>query len=272
MMRRPQPGVRSRVSRAIRPCLATLVVAAPAFPSPASADLTRLDLARVGLAPPPGARVPLDLELRTDGGQSITVAAALDGRPTLLVPIDPNCRVICAPTLAILSGALMGTGLRPGRDVRLVVIGLGPRDEARTSVTAGIDGALAEAVTTVTGPPEAVARLTEAIGYTSVPDTVHGAIVHPAAFVSLTGDGRVSRVLSSLTVTADSLRLALVEAGEGRIGTLGDRVRLLCYGFDAAQGIYTPRIWQALQAAIGLTLLGLAGGLILLHRRATAKP
>ena len=57
---------------------------------------------------------------------------------------------------------------------------------------------------------------------------------------------------------------ALTEAGEGRVGSLTDRLALLCYGFDAARGIYTPLIQRILTVAgivtilaIGLLILGL---------------
>ena len=61
----------------------------------------------------------------------------------------------------------------------------------------------------------------------------------------LTADGRVSRALSSLALQPADLRLALLEAGEGKIGGLAGRLALLCYGFDAVHGIYTAQIVNA---------------------------
>ena len=54
---------------------------------------------------------------------------------------------------------------------------------------------------------------------------------------------------------ATTLRLALVDAGEGRIGTFIDHIRLLCYGFDPAQGIYTSAIERWLMAGAAATVL-----------------
>src|SRR5258707_442904 len=76
---------------------------------------------------------------------------------------------------------------------------------------------------------------------------------------------RLERMLSGLALDPTDLRLALVEAGEGRIGNLADTVRLICYGFDPAAGIYTLSVHRllllvsvlssaALAAAIGLML------------------
>ena len=75
-------------------------------------------------------------------------------------------------------------------------------------------------------------------------------------------------MLSGLGLDADGLRLALVEAGEGRTGGLGDRIRLLCYGYDPVRGLYTPLIGRLLEAGAAATLAALALFLLLLRRAA----
>ena len=57
------------------------------------------------------------------------------------------------------------------------------------------------------------------------------------------------------------MRLALVDAGEGRIGTLADRVRMLCYGFDPRAGAYTLSIYRSLAIASGVTMIALASAI-----------
>ena len=109
----------------------------------------------------------------------------------------------------------------------------------------------------------------KAIGYHFQRDPADDAIAHPAGFVTLTADSRVSRVLSSLALQPTDLRLALVEAGEGRIGGLAGRLALLCYGFDAVHGIYSRQIGTVLRIGGGLTVAALAAavGLMLWRTR-----
>jgi protein SCO1/2 len=94
----------------------------------------------------------------------------------------------------------------------------------------------------------------DSIGYRFQRDAANEAIAHPAAFLTLTEDGTVSRVLSSLALQPGDLRLALIEAGGGKIGGIAGRVQLLCYGFDAVHGIYTPQVTMLLRITGGLTV------------------
>jgi protein SCO1/2 len=192
------------------------------------------------------------------------------GRPTLLVFADYTCNTLCSPILTRIGEAMAQSGLPP-RGYRLVVLGLdpkdGPRAAARMKQERIADPAVAASAVLLSGDEATVRRAADAVGYRYAYDAAHDQFAHPAAVLALTADGRLARVLSGLGTTTD-LRLALVEAGEGRIGTLRDRVRLLCYGFDPSVGVYTPSVHRALAAVSALTvlMLGAAIGWLSLRR------
>ena len=75
------------------------------------------------------------------------------------------------------------------------------------------------------------------------------------------------RVLSPLGIDGGDLRLAIVDAGHGAVGTLADRIHLLCYGYDPVKGIYTERITTMLGCAAGATLLLLLTGMSVMTLR-----
>ena len=221
------------------------------------------------MAPPPGARAPLDLAV-TDArtGQATTLGQALDGLPTLLLPVDYTCGNVCDPMVSMSADALAATGLAR-TDYAFVLLGIDPRDDAASArrMLADTLGTRAGAVDprALVAGRSALARLTAALGYTAIYDAGTDSFAHPAAALLLAGDGRVARVLSPLALTGRDLRLALTEAGEGRIGGLSDRLALLCYGYDAARGVYTPLVRRILTVAgiatilaIGLLILGLS--------------
>jgi protein SCO1 len=235
---------------------------------PASAGLTEADIGAIGFTAAAGANVPLELTFRDAEEQQETLQEALAGKPALLLPVDYECRVTCGPALAIVAGALAQTGLRPGADFRLILVGLNPSDRAenaRAFAQARIGDAELEAATAaLTGDAETLGALMSAIGYRYAYDLGNDAFAHPTGVVALTADGRIARALSSFALDSTDLRLALIEAGEGRIGGLFGRIGLLCYGFDPVHGIYTASIMRLLQLAGAATVLLLAGALGLL--------
>jgi protein SCO1/2 len=249
---------------------AALILLLMVWPPVAWAGLTKAQIGEVELAPSPGARVPMAQIFKDREGRNLTLGNAIGGRPTLLLPADFTCRQICGPALSIAAGALSQTDLRPGQDYSLVVVGIDAGDsleDARRFTSGQVGG---PGVSVLSGSNDAVQSLLAAIGYRLRRDDTNDAIAHPAAFVTLTADGRVSRALSSLAVQPADLRLALLEAGEGKIGGFAGRIALLCYGFDAVHGIYTRQIAALLQITGGLTVVILAAALGLMWWR-TAK-
>jgi protein SCO1/2 len=125
----------------------------------------------------------------------------------------------------------------------------------------GNDTPVAKATVMLTGSADAVGMETAAAGYHYAYDKAADQFAHPAVAYVVTAQGRISRVLSGMGLNAADLRLALVDAGQGRVGTIADRIRLLCYCFDPATGIYSVAISQIMLAAGILTLIIMAGGI-----------
>ena len=238
--------------------------------SPAEAALRQRELATVAFEPPVNARIPASLIFQDAAGRSLHLLEALAGRPALILPVDFTCRTLCGPALTIASAALAETGLEPGQDFQFVVLGFDPNDsvaDARALVATRVPPALAEATILMQGDAKASQVLLAAIGYRAVYDAETDQFAHPAGAVVVTADGQVARALSTLALNPRDLRLALTEAGDGRVGTVTDRLILLCSQYDPVHGIYTGAITRILQGSGVLTVVLLAGILVLLGRR-----
>ena len=89
-------------------------------------------------------------------------------------------------------------------------------------------------------------------------------------------DGRVSRYLYGIEYDPQTLRLALVEAAKGKIGTTVDQVLLYCYHYDAKRGRYGPAAMKIMRLGGLATLLAIAAMLAVFWRigekHARAKP
>ena len=95
--------------------------------------------------------------------------------------------------------------------------------------------------------------------------------IHAAALILCTPDGRISRYLRNVAYDPQTLRLSLVEASAGQIGTTTDQLLLFCYHFDPEDGSYTLAAWNVARLVGGLTLGVLAIFLAVLWRRERRK-
>ena len=240
-------------------------------PSPVIAALTSADLAEASLSPPEGARLPLDLPLVDDAGRPTAPAEALAGRPAVLIFADYTCTTLCGTALSMAAASLGATGLRPGRDFALLVLGINPRggpaDAAAMKAAQLRDSPIGTSARFLTGDPASLAAAENAVGYRAIWDEENRRYAHPLGALLLAPDGRVSRALGGLDLNPDTLRSGLVAAASGSVGTLGERLRLLCYGFDPARGIYSGIAKRLLTVGTAATALALGGFLVVLSRR-----
>jgi protein SCO1/2 len=249
-----------------------LIAVALAASTPAGAGIVDAEVKRVEAAPAPNAALPLDLGFVDESGHSLTLRAAIAGLPSVLIFADYTCRTLCGPILEFAAAGLAKTGLRPRIDYRLVMIDIDPKDKPATAQAmraAHIDNGseLSRAAVFLTGDDAAVRAVTQSAGLRYTYDAEHDQYAHPAAVYVVNAEGRVQRVLSPLGLDGADLRLALVDAGRGSVGTLADRIHLLCYGYDPVRGIYTERITSMLALAAGVTLVVLLGGISLMAMR-----
>jgi protein SCO1/2 len=85
----------------------------------------------------------------------------------------------------------------------------------------------------------------------------------------LTPDGRISRYFYGVEYPGRDLRLGLVDASAGKIGTPIDHVLLFCYHYDPAAATYSASILKIIRLGGVLTILCLVGGILISRRRET---
>jgi len=86
----------------------------------------------------------------------------------------------------------------------------------------------------------------------------------------LTPDGVISRYLYGIEYPPRDFRMALVEAGGGRVGTSLDKVILSCYRYDPVKRRYAPFVMAFMRIGAGLVFFALAGLLTVLWRKELA--
>jgi protein SCO1/2 len=225
-----------------------------------------------------GERIPLDLTFTEARGAPVTLRDYFRGdRPILLVIAYARCTMLCSVVLRGVGEVVRAMSLQPGRDYRLILVGLDPR-ETRDEAARKQAKLLAEI-----GHPNAperwpylvgdVAPLADALGFRYAWDARTEQFDHAAVIFTLTPDGRVARYLHGARFDPDVVDNALQTAGAGRIGTAtDDAIDLLrCFRFDPSKRTYGARFERFLQIGGGVLFFALVGTILGLltweHRR-----
>jgi protein SCO1/2 len=110
----------------------------------------------------------------------------------------------------------------------------------------------------LTGKQDAIAGITSAVGFRYAFDAALDQFAHGSGIMILTPQGRISHYFMGIDFAPRDVRLALVEASQGRIGTPVDRLLLLCYHYDPVTGKYSASAMMFVRIAAVATVLLIA--------------
>ena len=239
---------------------ALLVLGAP----PVQAhQLSSEELRQVSFDQRLGQQIPLDLVFRDERGQEAPLRSYFGPRPVILTLNYYHCPNLCSIALQSLADRLRTLPFTLGEQFSVLTVSIDPREtpaqaaEKRAPLLRGLPGGSGADWHLLTGQAAAIDQLASAVGFRYIYDPEEDEYIHPAGLIVLTPGGQVSRYLYGLDLAPNDLRLALVEAGQQRIGSLIDQIALLCYHYDASTGKYTPVVLAALRVLGLVTILGL---------------
>jgi protein SCO1/2 len=220
------------------------------------------------------AQVPLDATFRDERGQDVQLAELVRGRPVILVLAYYRCPQLCNLVLNGLVDGLRGVTYRPGEEYEIVTVSFDDRESPEIAAAKkasyvdsyGRPGA-ADHWHFLTGHKDQIDRVAEAVGFHYDYDSKHDRFNHPSGVVVLTPEGNVSRYLFGINYPPRDLKLGLMEASQGQVGSLVDQFLLYCFHYDQATGKYAFAVMNAIRAGGALTVLVLGALLLRLWRR-----
>lgn len=219
------------------------------------------------------AKVPGQLSFTDDRGQTVLYDEVVRGSlPTILTMNYSDCPMLCSLQLNALMQSMKQLDLTLGKDYRIVTVSLNPEETAakahdtKTKYMAqyGRPEAPPDGWTFLTGSESNIRAVAQALGISYNYNEKRDEYVHPAAFLIATPQGVISRYLYGLEYHPRTLRLSLIEASQGKIGSSIDRLILYCFHYDATEGRYAPvamNIMRVSGSAGALALGGLLAGL-----------
>jgi protein SCO1 len=257
-----------------------LVVALPPCAARA-ADPQDEILREIGVDEHLGARVPADLVFTEASGKTVRLGDYLGSGPVLLTLNYFTCPMLCPLTFRNLAATVSEVkGLSLARDYRIVTVSFNPEEipeiarvKARETreLVVGLDDA-ADRWPFLYGSAEGVRRLTGTVGYRY--KKVGTEFAHPAAVVVLSPDGSVSRYLYGIEIPPRDLKLALVEAADGKIGASSavNTLLMYCFHYDPVGKKYALVARNVMKLAGVITLVFLAALFAVLWRRREEAP
>ncbi len=216
-----------------------------------------------------------DIVLFDQSGKPVKLAEFFQkGHPVILTIVYYECPNLCTFVLNGLVSSLKTLDWTPGNQFEIVTVSMNPKESFELA------NRKKEAYLKSYGRPEAAAgwhfltgeesqirKLASEVGFGYRYDEQEKQYAHGSVIFALTPEGKISRYLYGIEFPNKDLRLALLEASNGKIGTVVDRFLLFCYRYDPHTRKYSVYLTQLMQLSCGITVILFGGYLAVFWRR-----
>lgn len=218
-------------------------------------------------------QIPLDLTFTDEKGNPVQLKNYFGDKPVILSLAYYECPMLCTLVLNGLVRTLRSLSFSIGKEFNVLTVSFDAREKSPLAaekkqiyLDAYRRPEAEEGWHFLTGTDDAIQRLTKAVGFQFSYDEKAKQFAHASGIIILTPQGKISRYLYGIEYAPRDVRLGLVEAAAGKIGSAVDQVLLLCFHYDPASGKYSFMIMRVIQLT-GLMTLFLLGSYIFRHIR-----
>ena len=213
-------------------------------------------------------QLPLTAAFRDEHGKAVTLRDVLPkDRPAILQIGYMKCPMLCSLVMNALVRGIQDMDWTVGQQYDVIALSVNPKEgpDLAEGKKAGYVAEYGRPQSAagwhfLTGEESSIRSVTDAVGF-EYRMQANGEYSHAAGIFILTPDGRLSRVLYGVKYDSANVRMALLEASQGKVGTTLDRIILWCHIYDAQAGGYVVMAMRVMQLGGVLTLLVLGGGL-----------
>jgi len=231
-------------------------------------------LVNVGFDPQLNAQIPLDTTFLNEYSQPVTLRDFSAGKPILLAFVYFSCPMLCNQVEQAVVGTLKMISFNPGTDYQVVFISFDPSDTPDAALKKKHEAMsrFARPLTErgwhfLTGTQQSIDAATQAANFRFSHDHKTGLFGHASGILLLTPDGRISRYFYGVEYPPSNVRLGLVDASSGKIGSPIDHILLFCYQYDPTKARYSATILTVIRLGAVVTLLSMAIGFVIFRRR-----
>ena len=191
-----------------------------------------------------GEHIDLSLVFTDERGENRPLSDYFTG-PVLMTVVYYNCPSLCNFHLNGLFSALQKLSSWRRAPWQFVALSMDASEkpplaqEKKANYLKEFAGPDENKIHFLTGSPEEIKKLTESLGFAFRWDEQSRQFAHQPVAYALSSQGLISRYLYGVEFEPVGLKLALLEAGQGKIGSVMDRLLLFCYRFDPKTNKYT---------------------------------
>lgn len=251
-----------------------LCVLAAGIPAARGAADSRGIVREIGFEQNLGRDIPLELKFRDETDREIALKDLFGQRPVILALVYHKCPMLCGAELNGLVTCLRAMKQTAGKDFDILAVSFDPADTPAVAAAKKSECVRAyhrdgteQGWHFLTGAKESIQALTNSVGFKYTQDPGTGQFMHASGLLLITPQGRISKYFYGIEYYPRDLELGVVEASEGRVGTLAEKILLYCYRYDPATGKYGLVIFNLLKIGGVLTLAGLGLTVGLMRRR-----
>ena len=233
-------------------------------------------LKNVGIRQNLNQQIPPDLSFKDDLGRRVRLADYFGKKPMVLNLVYYNCPMLCGELLSGLESSLRMMKFDVGKEFDVITVSFDPRETPEMAAKKKAEflkryqrAGAEQGWHFLVGEQDAIDALTNAAGFEYQYNEKTQQFAHVTAIMILTPEGKIAQYYYGVEYPPKDLRLGLVEAGRGRIGSLVDQLLLYCYHYDPEQGKYSAVILRVLRLAGVATMLFLGTFIFLMIRRGT---
>src|SRR3989441_5300839 len=231
-------------------------------------------LQNVGFEPPLNGQMPLDLAFRDEAGRNVQLREYFGQKPVVLAFVYYGCPMLCDQVEQGVVGVLRMLSFNPGRDYEVVFVSFDSREtpqmpaEKKKKALARFRRPETDSGWHfLTGSQESIEAATKAANFRFRFAAKSNLFAHASGVMILTADGRISRYFYGVEYPGRDMRLGLVDASAGKIGTPIDHILLFCYHYDPTSATYSASILRIIRLGGILTILSIVGGIWISRRR-----
>lgn len=230
----------------------------------------------VGIQEHLGASLPLSLEFVNSEGKKMKLGDYIKDKPVILNFVYYQCPGICSPLLTGLTNSLSKIALEPGKDFKVLSVSFNHREGtelAKKWKNRHIKNIKRDfpddAWEFVTGDSVSIRKLTDAAGFYFKVDGED--FIHAGTLIAVTPTGKISRYLFGTSFLPFDLKMAMVEASEGKSSPTINKVLEYCFSYDPEGNKYVFNITKVVGTFIFLSIAVFFTVLVLKGRKKSKK-